>query len=507
MTPPVPLIPGFNPDPSIVRVGDDYYLVTSTFEYLPGIPVYHSTDLVSWTKVGHVITRRDQLQVDGVPTGGGVWAPTIRFRDGVFYVIVTDAMGRGTLAFTATDPAGPWSDGLPIEMRGIDPDLAWDQDGTCYLTFSGLYLEPASGNAKHLGIQQVRIDLTTGRALEEPRSLWSGTGLIFPEAPHLYRIGGWWYLLLAEGGTERGHAISIARSTSAMGPFEGCSANPLLTATGTDRPVQCSGHGDLVLGPDGQWWLVLLGVWVRGMTRSFGSLGRETYITPVNWTDEGWPIVEPPADRIRTTIPAFVDVFPSGRFHPDWIGIRRLPSAVSSSHVGNGVLLRGEGRSMDHPEPTFVGRRQTRHDVRISATIAPSEASTVCGLTLRYDEQHHYDIELQPGRVVGRAVLPFMRQEHVVDFEGVVDGPVALQFEMRPPARDYGAAMSSDLIDLVAVINGVRHVVSTLDGRYLSAESACSFTGRVAGVYCVTGQLVLTRYTEEDLFPALSSSL
>jgi xylan 1,4-beta-xylosidase len=498
MTPPVPLIPGFNPDPSIVRVGDDFYLATSTFEYLPGIPVYHSADLVTWTKIGHVITRRDQLQVDGVPTGGGVWAPTIRFRDGFFYVIVTDAMGRGTLLFTATDPAGPWSDGLPIEMSGIDPDVAWDDDGTCYVTFSGLQFDVGSGNVKHLGIQQVRMDLDSGRALEEPRSMWSGTGLIFPEAPHLYRIGDWWYLLLAEGGTERGHAVSIARSHSQMGPFEGCPANPLLTATGTDRPVQCSGHGDLVVGADGQWWLVLLGVWVRGMTRSFGSLGRETYLTPVTWTDEGWPVIEPPASRIRTTLAPFVDEFVSGRFHLDWVAVRNLPSAVAGGENPDGVVLRGEGRTMDHMEPTFVGRRQTRHDVRISAIVSPLAKGTVGGLSLRYDEQHHYDLELQSDRVVGRVVLPTIRQEHVFELPSTGE-PIELRFDMRPPPREYGLAMSSDLIDLVVVTGGVAQVVTTIDGRFLSAESACSFTGRVAGIYCVEGFLQLHRYAEEDL--------
>ena len=227
---PNPLVAGFHPDPSVVQVGADYYLATSSFEYLPGIPIHRSRDLVHWTLIGHVVTRLGQLQMTGVPTGGGAWAPTIRWRDGVFHVVVADAMGRGMLLFTATDPAGEWSDGLSLKgIPGIDPDLAWDDEGTCLITFSGLILSgPETGT--HLGIQQARIDLATGVALEEPRSMWSGTGLIFPEAPHLYRIGRWWYLLIAEGGTERGHAVSIARSESPTGPFEGCPANPLLSA-------------------------------------------------------------------------------------------------------------------------------------------------------------------------------------------------------------------------------------------------------------------------------------
>ncbi len=137
---PTPLLPGFHPDPSVVRVDDDYYLATSSFEYLPGIPIHHSRDLVSWQLIGHVATRPGQLQMDGVPTAGGAWAPTIRWRDGTFYVVVTDALGRGTLLFTASDPAGPWSDGVPVDgVEGIDPDVAWDGDD-CYLTYSGLVL-------------------------------------------------------------------------------------------------------------------------------------------------------------------------------------------------------------------------------------------------------------------------------------------------------------------------------------------------------------------------------
>src|SRR6478752_7423187 len=161
-----PIIPGFNPDPSIVSTPDGYFLVTSSFEYLPGLPIYHSKDLHSWKLIGHVATREEQVRVATVPTPGGVWAPTLRYRDGVFYLIVSVFLGgRGCVLFTATDPAGPWSEGTVIEaVYGIDPDLAWDGDGTAYVTF-----------ARHPdAIQQVRVNLATGEALEEPRPLWSG---------------------------------------------------------------------------------------------------------------------------------------------------------------------------------------------------------------------------------------------------------------------------------------------------------------------------------------------
>jgi xylan 1,4-beta-xylosidase len=296
---PNPLLPGFNPDPSIVRAEGVYYLVTSTFEYLPGIPVYRSTDLVDWTQIGNVATRAEQLQIGEVPTGLGVWAPTIRFREGTFYVIVTIPFSpKGCVVYTATDPAGPWDDGTTIEgVNGIDPDLAWDDDGTAYVTFSGLAL---SGHdlGKHLGIQQVRVDLTAGKALEEPRTLWSGTGLKFPEAPHVYRHGEYWYLMIAEGGTERGHGVSVARGRSPEGPFEGHPGNPVLSARSTSRPIQNTGHADLVDTPDGGTALVLLGVRPLGGTVAFSPLGRETFLTAVNWVDD-WPEPEPVELRPR----------------------------------------------------------------------------------------------------------------------------------------------------------------------------------------------------------------
>ena len=212
---PNPLIPGFHPDPSVVRVGHDYYLATSTFEYLPGVPVFHSRDLLDWQLIGHVVERPGQLASYDVSTNGGAWAPTIRHRDGVFYVVITDAMGRGMLIFTATDPAGPWSDGTVVDgIHGIDPDLAWGQDGTAYITYSGLDTTSGAAFGGHGGILQITVDLESGKPLSDPLSLWSGTGLKFPEAPHLYQHDGAWYLMIAEGGTERGHGISIARGSA-----------------------------------------------------------------------------------------------------------------------------------------------------------------------------------------------------------------------------------------------------------------------------------------------------
>lgn len=508
-----PVLAGFHPDPSIVQVGDAWYLATSSFEYLPGIPIHRSTDLITWTLVGHVVTRPGQLQMDGVPTGGGAWAPTIRYYGGLFHVVVCDAMGRGMLHFTTPDPAGEWSDGAVVNVNGIDPDLAWDDDGICFMTYSGLSL---SGEAmgQHHGILQVRIDLATGLPLEEPRSMWSGTGLIFPEAPHLYRIGDWWYLLLAEGGTERGHAVSIARSTRPDGPFEGCPANPVLSARSTDRTVQNTGHGDLVQDGEDGWHLVLLGMRISGLTRSFAPLGRETFATPVHWED-GWPVMQPvvlDAEIVAATAPVCHARFGTaalgglgmdgiGVDGEDWIGIRRLPAAVSSRSAA-GLVIGGEGRNMNHPAPAFVGRRVSRLDARTSALVdvQPSSAGTsrksIAGLVLRYDEVSHYEIEIRDNEVVARACLPSLLTEHRVPRPA---GDLLLWIEARPGEGGYAERMTSDWVSLGFDFGGVRTLVGRFDGRYLTAETTCSFTGRVAGVYCEEGILTVRTFSETGI--------
>jgi xylan 1,4-beta-xylosidase len=487
---PNPLIPGFNPDPSIVRVGEDYYLATSTFEYLPGVPIYHSKDLINWSLIGHVVTRVGQLQFAGVPTGGGAWAPTIRFHDGLFYVVITDAIGRGTLIFTAENPAGPWSDGVLTDIDGIDPDVAWDEEGTCYMTFSGLILHGAE-MGKHLGIQQVRIDLKTGKKLEEPRDMWRGTGLMFPEAPHLYQIDGTWYLMIAEGGTERGHGVSIAKSDSPMGPFIGGPNNPFLSARSTSRPVQNTGHGDLVQTPSGEWVMVCLGMRTRGMTRAFSSLGRETFATNVTWVD-GWPVAEPIELNDVLPAPEFVDNFDAAEVSGEWLTIRREGHEVYEKKASS-LLIKGEGRGLDHEAPSFVGRRQRRLEGIVRANV---KVQGVGGLTMRYDEAAHYDIEVSGNQIIARSVLSYTSQEFAVAAPAGDDVTLFIKLD-KPVGNDMPAMQTSDIVRLGFLnADGSENIVASFDGRYLSAEVTCSFTGRVIGLYSIDGSLELNRYEE-----------
>lgn len=496
-----PVLNGFHPDPSVVRVGDEWFLATSSFEYLPGIPIHRSRDFENWELIGHVGARPETFGIADVPTAGGVWAPTIRHRDGVFHLVITVAMGRGMLHFTATDAAGPWSEGDLIltadgsgSVNGIDPDIAWDADGNVYITYSGLILSGAEIGT-HLGILQVKVDLENHIALEEPRSLWSGTGGQFPEAPHLYEVDGTWYLMIAEGGTERGHGISIARSGSPEGPFETAPQNPLVSARSTIRPVQNTGHGDLVVGPDGEWFCIMLGVRPRSMTRAFSALGRETFVTGVHWQQEGWPAIDPVLLNPRPGTRVEVGFSPDEELDGEWLAIRRPTAEIADLTSRPGWLtLHGAGETLDDAHPVFLGRRQEHLANRVTVTVDASGG--VGGLAVRYDERFHVEIEAGNGMVTGRAVIGGLRQVWTHPVPGA-PGVIELHLDSRKPPGETGFVSTSDIFHLSVTIDGERVELAQVDGRFLSSETTESFTGRVIGLYAVTGDVSFQRWIAE----------
>lgn len=484
-----PLLPGFNPDPSIVVVDGVYYIVTSTFEYLPGLPIYRSTDLSNWEQIGNVITRDVQADLRGTPTPGGVWAPTIRFRDGVFYLIVSLMFGgHGCVVYTATDPEGPWSDGLPIPaVDGIDPDLAWTDDGTALVTFARW----------GRGIFQVAVDLGDGTSLEEPRELWSGTGLHAPEGPHLYRRGDWWYLIIAEGGTERGHAVSVARGHSPQGPFTGHPRNPVLTTRSTDHPIQNVGHADMVDLPDGTSLWVVLGVRPIGFTRAFSPLGRETFAAHVDWVD-GWPqptLLLPSTDGGQS--PLVIDFAETSTLDHGWISDRRLPSTVGRFDRDAGAfILTGEATDLSDQGTPILARRVPRHDCRISLKLDVGRG--IGGLVVRHSDVHWIALEAD-GRgdaitITARASLAEFETTWTTELRGA-NLELHVQFAPPTPPALYGAPIvGGDRITLIASTDSERVILAELDGRYWSFETTESFTGRVVGAYARDGDISLYRY-------------
>lgn len=489
-----PVLAGFHPDPSVCRVGEDYYLACSSFEYFPGVPIFHSRDLVHWAQLGNALDRPSQLTLPpGMPSSAGVYAPTLRHHDGRFWLITTNvAPGGGNMLFTATDPAGPWSDPVRLpDVGGIDPDLVWDEQGRCWCTVAG--------------IQQVRIDPDTGQTIGQPRRLWSGKpGAQAPEAPHLYRIGPFWYLMIAEGGTERGHAVSIARGPAPDGPFEPCPANPILTHRGTNRPIQNTGHADLVQAPDGSWWMVLLAVRPQGGTPGWHVLGRETFLAPVSWVD-GWPVVgelapvmaAPPWPAHPVAAPPVRDDFDGDRLHPRWIWVRSRPDEPRSAGRPGWLSLRARGAGLDEPDVTFVGRRQQHQSCRARTLV--DAAGGRGGLAVRVDEAHHYAIEAGDGQVRVLARTSSLRS--TVATRAVPDGPVRLRIDIVAcsPER-WHPRLEPDTLRLgVEDADGTFEVLAELDGRYLSTEVAGGFTGRVIGMYAACGEVAFDWFDYEPL--------
>ncbi|MGY1685087.1 family 43 glycosylhydrolase [Geodermatophilus sp. SYSU D00867] len=478
MSGPRPVVPGFHPDPSVVRVGDTYWMVHSSFEYAPGVPLYRSADLVSWEQAGHVLAHPSQLDVSAAPGSGGITAPTIRFHDGRFWMVTTNlADGGWQTLVTAEDPLGEWSEPVRMpEVRGIDPDLAWDDDGTLLVSHAGF---GAGGPA---GLVQQAVDPATGAALTARRRLWQGTGGRFPEGPHLYRVGDLWYLLIAEGGTERGHAVTTARGPSPSGPWEPCPHNPLLTHRGVESPVQNTGHADLVQRSDGSWAVVFHGVRPRGTSPEFHVLGRETFAAEVEWAD-GWPRLgewlSPPGGAVA------VEEDLGG---PAWVAPRRFPGELLS-RVEGGRRLTAADPDPASEDLAFVGRRQEHLHARFRAAV---RVDGVGGLTVRIDARHHLDVEVAGDRV--RAVAQVGPLRSVLG-EAAAGPEAVLEIRTEPATGHFSSTtLGPDVVVAGVVGPGGFAELGRLDGRYLSTEVAGGMTGRLGGVWCARGSLVVRSF-------------
>jgi hypothetical protein len=467
-----PIVPGFYPDPTVCRVGEDYYLAHSSFEYFPGVPIWHSRDLIRWTQIGHVLTRRSQfVRGDGRPSSG-IYAGTLRHHDGRFWYVTTNVsdFDAGQLIVQADDPAGPWSEPVWVsEAIGIDPDLCWDDAGRCYLTWKAMDFTDGE-----VGILQGRLDPITGSFLEPPYRVWNGSGLGAAEGPHLYAVNGYWYLVLAEGGTERGHAVTIARSRHPSGPFEECPENPILSHRSLVHPIQNTGHADLVELSDGEWAAVYLGARPRGSTPGFHVLGRETFLAGVDWVD-GWPIV----DEDRFEVPAadthFDDQFLSTELDPRWV--------VPGGEAANSVLQPAGGIVILPPsdrvgEPTLAGGLLCAR-VRDHRWSARATVESPCRFLLRLDDRHAYGLTRHEDRI--DATIRVGDLDVVVGSAPADPGVAVLQIEAATPASPQvplGNAGPDDIVLSVIGSAGPQEL-ARLDGRYLSTEVASGFTGRM----------------------------
>ncbi len=475
-----PILPGFHPDPSICRVGEDYFLAVSSFEYFPGVPLFHSRDLVNWEPIGHCLTCRSQLDLENIGCSGGIYAPTLRYHNGRFFMVTTNVGKCGNFFVTATDPSGPWSDPVLLAQRGIDPSLLFDDDGTVILTTS-----------QNL---QSEIDIATGRLLTEPKQIWSGTGGHDLEAPHLYKIGGWYYLLCAEGGTHHGHMVTISRSKSPWGPFEGCPRNPILTNRHMSGfPVQATGHADLFEAHDGSWWLVCLAV--RPGKTFFpraNHLGRETFLAPVEWDGDGWPVVNGNGTLTpEVQGPDFPlhpwpksperDDFNRPVLAPTWVHIRNPnPAQYSLSERSGWLRLRGGAATLESREPVAcVLRRQTAVVCRAETLLefAPAQDGEEAGLTVLMNGSYHYCVfvAMQHGKLIAGLRLQVGDITHM-----------RASRELPGPAGSFRLAVEADEKHyrfLACCGDAPLEELGSGLVRHLSTEVAGGFTGVMVGLY------------------------
>ncbi|MES5823376.1 glycoside hydrolase family 43 protein [Streptomyces sp. RG80] len=406
-----PVLAGHHPDPSICRVGEDYYLVTSSFAYYPGLPVLHSRDLVTWRPVGHVVHRPSQVSLTGLDVSDGLWAATIRHHEGTFYVVVTLAKGRQgsvTLLCTADDPAGPWSDPVTLEAEGIDPSLFFDDDGRCWFTACRDAAEPAVTGPGELWMRE--LDLGTMALTGPTHILWYGAMRgAWVEAPHVYKRDGVYHLLAAEGGTEHHHAVTAARAETVTGPYTTDPRSPLLTHRhrGAAEPVHNVGHVDLVDTPAGETWAVALGIRPVDGTH---TLGRETFLVPVEWTPRG-PVFAPDTGRVRLTerVPAGItgrgrhqddtvrDDFTTPRPAPEWAGLRGPVDDLVAPHPGGGLTIRLSPEPLTSTgTPAFIARRQQHVRMRASTRLRfrATEPTQEAGLTVFQNQRQHATLAL-----------------------------------------------------------------------------------------------------------------
>lgn len=475
-----PIIPGFYPDPSICRVEDDYYLVTSSFEYFPGVPIFHSRDLVHWHQIGYCLTRKSQLNLDHAAISGGVYAPTIRYHDGVFYMVTSNFNYGGNFFVTATDPAGPWSEPHWLNDWEMDASLLFDDDGTVYYT--------RHGGGEHGYAGQFILNTHTGKLEGALKILWSGTGGVWPEGPHLYKINDKYYLMIAEGGTSYDHMETIARSDTPWGPFIANPDNPILTHR--DRighPIQATGHADLVETSDG-WWLVCLGIRPKG--GNFHHLGRETFLAPVEWNDEGWPVVNNNGTIESTmqapNLPQYEwapeperDDFNSNDLRLPWNFVRNPYDEDWSLSDRPGFLrLNGSAVSLnDQDSPAFVGRRQTAFNCLAATRLefAPVAEDEEAGLIVRGNDLNHYEIglTLHSGNRVAFFRKVLHGQTSDIVYQQIPDGSVILKLY----ATDFDYSFYYQLIGEPEQMLG--HGLT----KDLSTETIGGFTGVYIGMF------------------------
>jgi xylan 1,4-beta-xylosidase len=419
-----PILAGFYPDPSICRVGSDYFLVCSSFSYFPGIPIFQSKDLVNWKQIGHVMDRLEQLNLDSLGVSRGIFAPAIRYNKGTFYVTCTLVDKGGNFVVTAKRPGGPWSNPVWIpQINGIDPSLFFDDNGKAYIIYNSIPPDDKPRYEGHRTLRMRRFDEKTMRASDKEQIIIDG-GVdiskkpIWIEAPHIFKVHGVYYLIAAEGGTAGWHSEVVFKSANAEGPYTPYDKNPILTQRTLDPkrefPITSTGHADLVQMENGNWWAVFLGCRpYQPSDQGYYNTGRETFLAPVVWR-EGWPIIDPDNEKVQYRCPMPIKIsVPKGAtphggnltvrddfglrkldFHWEFLRTPREQWYSLTERKGFVALKVRPGTCSEPVNPSFIGRRQQHlvGSASVSLEFSPAAEHEKAGLLVFQNEKHFYYI-------------------------------------------------------------------------------------------------------------------
>ena len=391
-----PVLKGFRPDPSVIRVGQDYYLVNSSFQYFPAIPIYHSKDLVNWKQIGFGIERDDFLDLKSVDDSRGVWAPDISYKNGWYYIFFPFVIGHGDNLISeiwvikSPYPEGPYSEPISLGYKGIDPSHFVDSNGSSYLVYNP-------------GVRIAKLNESLDGIIEEERILWSGTGRSHPEGPHVFKRGDYYYTLLSEGGTFYDHCITVARSKKLFGHYQPCPYNPILIQKDEKSEFQRPGHGKPVITQDSDWWILYLGS--RLNEGRFSTLGRETFLDPIKWTKDNWPIINEgkgpskknyyPDLKVNETFEPLFDDFNDEKLRFNWITPRHSKSYdIKNSHL----IINLDINDLDTKSAAnAILRREISHFYEAKAKLkyTPKNSNEEAGICCYYGIDDYISIGLR----------------------------------------------------------------------------------------------------------------
>ena len=508
-----PILSGFYPDPSICRAGNDFYLVTSTFAYFPGIPIFHGNDLANWKQIGNAIDRPGQLNFDENQISQGLFAPTIRENNGTFYILCTLIKNGGNFIITAKDPAGPWSDPVWLkELDGIDPSIFFDDDGKAW--YCGTH--PAPEGEAYPGNYEIYIREIDLNALAEGKyplsggniGIWRGAlrNVIWPEGPHIYKIGDWYYLLHAEGGTGMDHAVCVARAKNIRGPWEGKKSNPLVTHRHLGRRAKIInvGHADLFDDAQGNLYMVLLA------SRQFEGvcpLGRETFMVPLFWENE-WPYIatesgmiddyieiETACEDLKTRNEYSAECMTEkvcdhfkGKLPINWLSLRmpanEKDAAFSLTSRCDALRLftrKATMRGIGHP--AFAGRRIRHFDWEFCAEIefTPKTENETAGIILLQSEDYQYRLEifLSSSGIQSLRLIKTCGKDNDEEILNVTELHSARKrLILKADCKDMKLAFFYELDN-----HNMIKLADGQDARILSTEYSGGFVGSLAGVF------------------------